>query len=75
MSEHKFRIGQAVDYEPPPSFYASRGTYIVTAVLPERAGQFEYHIRTASEEFERVAKGGELRAMADDDGRGTAKKR
>jgi len=65
MSAHKFRVGQAVEYQPPQGFYAPHGSYIVTATLPERGGEFEYHIRSASEEFERVAKESELRAVVD----------
>jgi hypothetical protein len=69
VSAHKFMVGQAVEYWPPKGFHAPRGTYIVTATLPERGGEFEYHIRSAVEEFERVAKESELRAIADDGGR------
>jgi hypothetical protein len=46
---HKFIIGQAVGYTPPRGRYAPPGIYLVTAKLPERDGEFEYHIRHASE--------------------------
>jgi hypothetical protein len=34
---------------------------VVTAKLPERDGEFEYHIKHSSELHERIAKEGELR--------------
>jgi hypothetical protein len=46
---HKFIIGQAVGYTPPRGRYAPPEIYLVTAKLPERDGEFEYHIRHASE--------------------------
>jgi hypothetical protein len=55
---HKFKIGQAVEYR------ASRGpvgTYLVTARLPERGGEFEYRIRSLEEPHERTARESELR--------------
>jgi uncharacterized protein YjbK len=36
------------------------GIYVVTAKLPERDGEFEYHIKHTSELHERIAKEGEL---------------
>jgi hypothetical protein len=42
---HKFHIGQAVKYRAMRGLYAASGTYVVTAKLPERGGEFEYRIR------------------------------
>jgi hypothetical protein len=47
MIGHKFKVGQAVEYSPPKGFHTPRGAYFVTATLPERSGEFEYHIRNA----------------------------
>jgi hypothetical protein len=58
---HKFILGQAVSYIPPTGTYAPPGIYVVTAKLPERDGEFEYHIKHASELLERVAMESELR--------------
>lgn len=55
MSEHRFKIGQAVEYCPPRSVYAPSGVYHVTAELPVRAGEFEYRIKHPREKYERVA--------------------
>ena len=61
---HKFIIGQAVEYTPGRGHYAPPGLYIVTARLPERDGEFEYHIRPTSEPHEmRVARESELQAV------------
>jgi hypothetical protein len=39
---------------------APPGVYVVTAKLPERDGEFEYHIKHTSELHERIAKESEL---------------
>jgi hypothetical protein len=57
---HKFKIGQQVEYYPPRGIYAPRGTYLVTKLLPERDGVFEYFIRSVREAYERIAKESEL---------------
>jgi hypothetical protein len=54
MNDHRFRVGQAVEYYPPRGMYAPRGGYHVTAELPFRAGEFEYRIKHPSEQYERV---------------------
>jgi hypothetical protein len=64
---HKFHLGQAVEYRAARGLYAASGAYVVTPKLPERDGQFEYHIRSASEAHERIAREGELTAIAADD--------
>jgi hypothetical protein len=57
---HKFILGQAVGYTPPPGLYAPPGIYVVTAKLRQRDGEFEYHIRHSSELHERIARESEL---------------
>jgi hypothetical protein len=42
-----------------------RGTYIVTAKLPERDGEFEYRIRNMNEQHERMARESELQAIGE----------
>jgi hypothetical protein len=61
---HKFKIGQHVEYSPPRGNYAPRGMYLVTQLLPERDGEFEYFIRSAQEAHERFAKESELRGAS-----------
>jgi hypothetical protein len=58
---HKFILGQMVGYRPPHGVYAPRGLYVVTAKLPERDGEFEYHIRHPSDSHDRIARESELR--------------
>jgi hypothetical protein len=58
---HKFILGQAVAYTPPTGTYAPPGIYLVTAKLPERDGEFEYHVKHTSELYERTARESELR--------------
>jgi hypothetical protein len=64
---HKFHLGQTVEFNPPRGIYAPRGPYVVTAKLPERAGMFEYRVRSASEEHERTALENELSAIVVED--------
>jgi hypothetical protein len=61
---HKFHLGQAVEYRPRGGTWAPRGAYVVTAKLPERDGQFEYRIRSALEEHERMVRESELQVMS-----------
>jgi hypothetical protein len=63
---HKFKVGQAVEYHPPRWVWAPRGTYLITAELPEWNGEFEYHIRSVSEQNERMARESELTSIAVD---------
>ena len=55
MNEHKFKVGQAVEFSPPRGLYAATGAYHVTAELPVRYGEFEYRIKHPREAYERVA--------------------
>jgi hypothetical protein len=65
MSEHRFKVGQTVEYYPPPRMYAPRGPYHVTAELPVRAGEFEYRIKHPREDHERVAAESDLNELWD----------
>jgi hypothetical protein len=60
---HKFNLGQTVEYSAARRFYAPLGIYVVTAKLPERNGEFEYHIKHISELHERIARESELRGV------------
>jgi hypothetical protein len=60
---HKFILGQAVEYSAPRRLYAPPRIYVVTAKLPERDGEFEYHIKHTSELHERIARESELQAV------------
>ena len=60
--EHKFSVGKGVEFY--PGSRAARnyptGEYKVTKLLPERDGEFEYHIKSGRELTERVARESEL---------------
>jgi hypothetical protein len=61
MADHKFRIGQKVKFATSiTNRSAARSIYIVTKRLPELHGEFEYHIKSATEPHERVARETEL---------------
>ena len=57
---YKFKIGQAVQFSPECAVVAP-GLYVVTGLLPERDGEFEYCIYNEAEPYQRVAKESELR--------------
>jgi hypothetical protein len=54
MPARKFKIGDTVILER-RSLAAPGGAYVVTKLLPERDGEFEYRIKSVSEPHERVA--------------------
>ena len=57
MAEHKFKVGQTVDYSP-----GRRGApamsrlYKIVRLLPPEDGQLLYRIKGSSEPYERVAR-------------------
>jgi hypothetical protein len=54
MSTHKFKIGDTVFVKPARNLNLAGGAYVITAVLPERDGDFEYRVRNTREPHERV---------------------
>jgi hypothetical protein len=57
MSQHKFKVGQSVDYHAnhlgvPVSLKA----YTIVRLLPSDGNDLQYRIKSASESFERIAK-------------------
>ena len=58
--DHKFGIGQAVQFSP-QSARVTSGLYVITGLLPERDGEFEYCIYNEAERYQHVAKESELR--------------
>ena len=65
MSDHKFKVGQTVNYT--PTFFRTVNAdaiFKITQLLPARDDEFQYRIRTASEPYERVAKESQLNRAA-----------
>jgi hypothetical protein len=64
---HKFKIGQIVHFRPKSrsQSFAPSQPFQITARLPKNDGEFQYRIKGAYEEHERVAVESELsRALA-----------
>jgi hypothetical protein len=61
MSDHKYKIGQLVNYL---SRERASGVYQVTQLLPPEGAAFQYRIKNANEPHERVAKEHELLSAA-----------
>jgi len=57
---HKFHVGESVILRPAISRNVPGGVYEVTKQLPHDGREFEYRIKSANEEPERVAREGEL---------------
>ncbi len=53
--QHRFKVGQSVEFHPRRGLRAPKGAYHVTAELPDREGEFEYRIKHPGELYERVA--------------------
>ena len=60
MPSHKFRIGETVMVKPAFSRNVPGGAYEVTKRLPHNGREFEYRVKSASEEHERVVRESEL---------------
>ena len=60
MAEYKFKIGETVYFHPKLPNDAPRGAYQIIRRLPAAEGEFQYVIRSAYEDHQRVAKENEL---------------
>ena len=60
MPSHKFRIGESVMLKPAISRNVPGGVYEVIKQLPHNGREYEYRIKSANEEYERIAREGEL---------------
>jgi hypothetical protein len=59
MPWHKFHVGESVTLKPSISRNVPGGIY-VTNQLPHNGREFEYRVKSANEQHERVAGEGEL---------------
>jgi hypothetical protein len=59
MPSHKFHVGEIVNFRP-ASRNVPSGAYEVIKQLPHNGREFEYRIKSAREEHERVAGESEL---------------
>jgi hypothetical protein len=57
MTQHKFKVGQLVDYNPSRMAMpvSSRG-YKIVRLLPSEGSDVSYRIKSSGETFERVAR-------------------
>lgn len=61
MSQHRYKVGQHVDYSPGRvGVPASAAKYIIVKLLPFENGEPQYRIKASTENFERVAKESQL---------------
>jgi len=61
MSQHRFKVGQVVDFAPGRvGVPASSGKYTIIKLLPFEDGQPQYRIKSSAETFERVARESQL---------------
>ena len=64
MTIYKFKIGETVFLKPSRDQNLPRGAYVVIRKLPERAGEYEYRVRSSYEQHERVVRESQLRAAS-----------
>jgi hypothetical protein len=60
MPSHKFHVGESVTLMSSISRNAPGGVYQITKQLPHNGCEFEYHIKSANEEHQRIARESEL---------------
>jgi len=61
VSNHKFKIGQTVNYTSGPlGAGTASGVYKITRLLPPEGDDFQYKIKSTAEPHERVAKESQL---------------
>jgi hypothetical protein len=61
VQDHKFKIGQSVNFTSGPFDRGStNGIYKVTQLLPLEGEDYQYRIKSANEPHERVAKESQL---------------
>jgi hypothetical protein len=57
ITEHKFSVGQQVEYSSSKSDrFRGAGTFEITRLLPSEGSDLQYRIRNSLEDFDRVAK-------------------
>jgi hypothetical protein len=61
MPTHKFQVGETVYVKSAISRNVPGGAYEVTKQLPHNGREFEYRVKSASEDHERVMRESELR--------------
>jgi hypothetical protein len=65
VNEHKFKIGQTVNYASGPfGRGAGGGMYKITQLLPPEGDEYQYRIKSSSEPHERVVKESQLNRAA-----------
>lgn len=65
MAQHKFKVGQLVDFAPSrPGVPTSSRRYEVMRLLPAEGGVNLYRIKSRDESFERMARENELARSA-----------
>ena len=65
MSDHRFKVGQTVNYTSGPFGRASvSGVYKIIQLLPPEGDDQQYRIKSTSEPHERVAKESQLARVA-----------
>jgi hypothetical protein len=64
LGDHRFKVGQSVNYTPGPRSQAgSSGVYKITQLLPPEGDERHYRIKSADEPHERVAKETDLKRV------------
>jgi len=61
MTQHRFKVGQLVDFAPARSGVPTAGRqYAIVRLLPAEGGELLYRVKSKAETFERIARESEL---------------
>jgi hypothetical protein len=67
MAQHRYKVGQLVDYSPARLGMPASGLqYEIMRLLPIEGGELLYRVKSRGEAFERVAKESELSRRGQD---------
>jgi hypothetical protein len=59
---HRFATGQTVEYFAPHGQFGGAGLYTIIRLLPEHAGEYQYHIQRTDGGEQRCAREAQLRS-------------
>lgn len=61
MTNHKFKVGEMVEFHPGGSYLAkTRGQYEVIRLMPAEGDGFQYRVKNTTDGHERVVHEGQL---------------
>ncbi len=61
MREHKYKVGETVEFNPGGSYLAKiRGHYVVMRLLPTEGLGYQYRVKSVTDGHERIVREGQI---------------